>query len=83
MALVIKRTRGRRVGDRWTAHAKILREVLQIVLGAVTAVYGIYIGQKSNDPAIETHNMTQRIEEGQRLRAENESLRAQIAKGRK
>lgn len=78
-----KRAGGRRSEDRWVARMKILKELLLIVSACATGIFSAYIGQKSNDPALENKYSLQRIEDAQRLRADNDRLRAQIEEGQK
>lgn len=66
---------GRRASDKWTIRFRILKDTLVIVGGIVTAICSAYIGQKSNDPALENRQAMQRLEEVARLRAENERLK--------
>ena len=73
----------RRASDRWSVRLRILEKILLIVSGLATMVFSAYIGQKSNDPALENQAQMKRIEEATRLRAENDRLKAENDRLRK
>jgi hypothetical protein len=76
--VIRKERKPRRRDDMWVSRLRMVKELLIIISALVMAILSAYIGQKSNDPANENKASMQRIEDAQRLRSENERLKAEI-----